>query len=41
MDIVNNIEWFFTAPKNAIIRDTMKKITKKQLNIVVFDDSIK
>ena len=41
MDIVNNIEWFFTAPKNAIIRDTMKKITKKQLNTVVFDDSIK
>jgi hypothetical protein len=41
MDIVNNIEWFFTAPKNAIIRDTMKKITKKQLKTVVFDESIK
>jgi hypothetical protein len=41
MEIVNNIEWFFNAPKNAIIRDTMRKITKNQLKEVVFDDSVK
>jgi len=41
MDIVNNIEWYFNDPKNAIIRDTMKKITKPQLKTIVFDDSIK
>jgi hypothetical protein len=41
MDIVNNIEWYFNDPKNAIIRDTMKKITKTQLKKNVFDDSIK
>ena len=41
MEIVNNIEWYFSDPKDAIIRDTMKKITKKQLKTVVFDDSVK
>lgn len=41
MDIVNNIEWYFSDPKDAIIRDTMKKITKKQLKTVIFDDLIK
>lgn len=41
MDIINNLEWFFNAPKDAIVRETMKKITKKQLKTIVFDDSVK
>jgi hypothetical protein len=40
MDLINNIEWYFDQPKNAKIRDTQKQITKKQLNTIVFDDSI-
>ena len=38
MEIINNIEWFFNEPKNAIFRNTHKKITKKQLKTVVFDN---
>ena len=41
MEIVNNIEWYFSNPKDAIIRDKMKPLTKKQLKTVVFDDSVK
>jgi hypothetical protein len=41
MEIVNNIEWYFDEPKNAIIRDTGKKISKTQLKEIVFDDSVK
>ena len=41
MDLINNIEWYFDEPKNAKIRDTQKQITKKQLNTIVFDDSVK
>ena len=37
MEIINNVEWFFDEPKNAIFRDTHKKITKKELKTVVFD----
>jgi len=41
MEIINNIVWYFDEPKNAINKTTGKKITKKELNTVVFDDSIK
>lgn len=41
MEIINNIEWYFNDPKNAKNRDTGKKITKKQLKTIVFNDSIK
>ena len=41
MDILNKIEWYFSKPKYAKIRKTQKLITKKQLNTVVFDDSVK
>jgi hypothetical protein len=41
MEIINNIEWYFDEPKNAINRDTRKKIQKKELKTIVFDDSIK
>ena len=40
MDIINNIEWYFDEPKNAINRDSGKKITKKALETIVFDDTI-
>jgi hypothetical protein len=40
MDIINNIEWYFSKPKDAINRDTMKEITKEELKTVVFDDSV-
>ena len=41
MEIINNIVWYFDEPKNAINKTTGKKITKKELNTVVFDYSIK
>jgi len=41
MELINNIEWYFDEPKNAKIRDTQTLITTKQLNTVVFDNSIK
>ena len=41
MEIINNIEWYFDEPKNAIKRDNRKKIQKKDLKTIVFDDSIK
>ena len=41
MEIINNIEWYFNEPKNAKNKNTGKKITKKQLNTIVFDDSSK
>lgn len=41
MEIINNIEWYFNEPKNAINKDTRKKITKKELKTIVFDDTIK
>lgn len=41
MEIINNIEWYFDEPKNAINRYTRKKIQKKELKTIVFDDSIK
>ena len=40
MEFINNIEWYFDEPKNAKIRDTQKQITKKQLQTIVFDDSV-
>lgn len=40
MELINNIEWYFDQPKNAKIRDTQKQITKKQLQTIVFDDSV-
>ena len=40
MDIINNIEWYFSEPKDAINRDTMQQITKKELKTIVFDDSV-
>lgn len=41
MDIINNIEWYFGKPKDAINKDTGKKITKKSLKTIVFDDTVK
>lgn len=41
MEIINNIEYFFDDPKNAITQDKKKKLTKKQLKTVIFDDSVK
>lgn len=41
MEIINNIEWYFNEPKNAKNKNTGKKITKKQLKTIVFNDSIK
>jgi hypothetical protein len=40
MEILNNIEWYFDEPSNAIDRDTRKKILKKALKTIVFDDSV-
>jgi hypothetical protein len=40
MDIINNIEWYFGEPKSAKHKDTRKKITKKELSAIVFDNSI-
>ena len=39
MDILNNIEWYFDVPTNAVMRDTRKHLTTEQLNTIVFDDS--
>ena len=39
MDILNNIEWYFGKPKDAINKDTYKKITKKELKTVVFEEA--
>lgn len=37
MDILQGIEWFINSdPKNAIIKQTNKKLTKKDLNAFVF-----
>lgn len=41
MEIINNIVWYFDEPKNAINKNTGKKITKKALSTIVFDDSVK
>ena len=43
MEILNNLEWYFyeDEPKGAKNRDTGKKITKSQLNTIIFDDSVK
>lgn len=39
MDILQNIEWFInTEPKHAIIKQTNKKLTKKDLNAIVFNN---
>lgn len=40
MDILNKLEWYFDEPKNARLRDTFKPVSKKQLNTVVFDNSV-
>ena len=40
MEIINNIEWYFDEPKNAKNKDTLKKITKKELKTIIFDDSV-
>ena len=40
MEIINNIEWYFDEPKNAINKNTRKKITKKELNTIIFDNSV-
>lgn len=41
MDIINNIEWFIHAePKTAKNKETNKKITKKDMASIVFDNSI-
>lgn len=40
MEIINNVEWYFDDPKNAIYRYTGKKLTKSALNTVVFDGSV-
>jgi len=41
MDIINNIEWFIYAqPKTAKNKNTNKTITKKEMEAVVFDDSV-
>lgn len=39
MDILNNIEWYFSKPKDAINKDTYQKITKKELNTIVFEEA--
>ena len=43
MEILNNLEWYFyyDEPKEAKTRDTGEKITKIQLNTIVFDGSVK
>ena len=40
MEIINNIEWYFDEPKNAKNKDTLKKITKKELKTIVFYDFV-
>jgi hypothetical protein len=41
MDIINNIEWFIhTQPKTAKNKNTNKTITKKDMETIVFDDSV-
>ena len=40
MEIINNIQWYLDEPKNARNKDTLKKITKKELTTIVFDDSV-
>lgn len=43
MEIINDIEWFFYGDeiKNAVLRETGKKVTKKQLGTVVFNETTK
>jgi uncharacterized protein (UPF0248 family) len=43
MEILNNIIWYFfyDEPKCAKYIYTENKLTKKQLNTIVFDDSVK
>jgi len=41
MDILNNIEWFIgSEPKTATNKNTHEKITKKEFETVLFDNSI-
>ena len=40
MDILNNLEWYLDDPKSAKKRDNRKKLTKKDLQTIVFDDSV-
>lgn len=37
MNILYNIEWYLDEPKNAIIKNTNRKIKKKELDTIVFD----
>lgn len=41
MEILNNLEWYFyySTPNEAIYKKTNKKINKKQLEQIVFDNS--
>jgi hypothetical protein len=40
MEVINNIEWFICSePKTAVNKNTRKKITKKELDTIVFDTS--
>jgi hypothetical protein len=43
MDILNNLEWYFyyDEPSEAKVRDKGTKITRSQLDVVVFNDSVK
>ena len=40
MEIINNIEWYFEVPKKAKNKDTHELITQKELNTIVFDNSV-
>jgi hypothetical protein len=40
MEIINNIEWVFENPKTAKNKDTKKLITQKELETIVFDNSV-
>jgi hypothetical protein len=39
MDIINDIEWYFSEPKDAKNKTTMENITEEELKTIVFDDS--
>lgn len=42
MDIINNIEWFICSNiTTAINKTTRQKLSKKELDTIVFDDSTK
>lgn len=41
MDIVNNLIWYFDDPEDAKIRNTHQLISSKQLDTIVFDNSLK